>query len=164
MSSKFDLSSSYATILHPCGLETVSLNDIEYLVCGCYELNEDEQVREGCFEVCQLAKHSGNPNEESLEQVRALRFAGGVLDFKLDGHVILASLSTERFCTFKISDSDGNIAIQQDLEFHKEGAGLFLSADFNHSIQAMDSDIIATTQSSSIIHTKMTTSGMYSIP
>lgn len=157
MSLNFDLSSSYDTILHPCGLETIYLSGKSYLVCGCYELKEEEQVREGCFEVC----HISSLNRNSLEQVHTLRFTGGVLDFKLDGDVILASLSTERYCTFKVSDTGGQIAIQKDLEFHKEGAGLFLSSDFNNCLRALDSDIVATTQSSSIIHTKLTNSGKY---
>lgn len=148
---------SCSTPLHPCGLEVVVVGDKRYLVCGCYELDEGTQTRDGCLQIYHI--------NDDLTIVPCERFScpAGVLDFKVDGAYIAVALSNGLTIVYKLTGADP-LRCEVVLEYEKEDEGLFLSVDFTSLNNSLSSDsgskLCISSQASSIMVCDISPSGL----
>jgi WD40 repeat protein len=139
------------TDLHACSIEAV---DSSRFICGLYELNETEQVRNGRLIMCDLDAtltqanidvdsddtHNTESKPVQIVTTGSIDTDGGVLDSKVTGAVVAAALSTGtmNLYSFPVTNQDIDTDIDDDTNiFQLQGTvsspdeGLFLSLDFS---------------------------------
>lgn len=165
---------SFSTALHPCAIETLSIQeddgDIEtsLVVCGCYELDESSQHRNGSIIFYRCENMHGNVDDQQTSTINIkehpapITCPAGVLDLAVTRKYICAALASERLEMYSVNSvleaTNDDCKIDQAFGATKEGEGLFLSVD---CFTANDSHKLAvSTQSSSIVVYNLTEYGL----
>lgn len=164
---------SFTTALHPCAIETLSLSGDENLndtlvVCGCYELDESSQHRNGSivFYRCQYDNdNQGNDTFTAREYASPITCPAGVLDLKVTRKFICTALASETLQLYSVDAVLENQPTINEPIFHanKEGEGLYLSVDCLMSSDGDSQDpqkFAVSTQSGSIVVYDLTASGL----
>lgn len=142
---------SFTTHLHPCGLENIRCNDQHLVVCGCYELDEEQQHRKGGVEVFTVEKGR-------MVKRNDIDTPSGVLDLRLTQDFIITALASESLHFYSTNLEQGHPLLHH---VSKADEGLFLSLDYFCQPESNKLDsVVVSTQSSSIIRYQFTDCGL----
>ncbi len=157
---------SFSTVLHPCAIETLTLEgDHSIIACGCYELDESSQHRNGSIVFYHCDDSSSMPTIR--EFTSAIDCPAGVLDLKVTRKYVCAALASETLQFYELPsvNKGTEIEISKDPVMHitREGEGLFLSVDCYLSSNSNTGDpkkFAVSTQSGSVVVYDTTNTGL----
>lgn len=149
MTSKAEILHDFKTTLHPCGLENIKIDGNHIVACGCYELDEEQQHRNGGIVIY-------NYKNEALEEISSISVPSGVLDLRLTKEFVIAALASESLHFYSTNTNQGNVLVHS---VTKPNEGLFLSLDtlISQDTQQLQS-VVVSTQASSILRYQVTES------
>lgn len=123
------------TRLYPCVVE--NLNQPNFALCACYELDEATGNREGEIFTFEIKSNL------DISIIDTIRLDAGVLDCKIFNSTLYAALSTEQLKTYRIEDNH----LHEFYSVSKDGEGLFLSVSV-----VQDKFAVSTQQGSLLIY------------
>jgi diphthamide biosynthesis protein 7 len=127
------------TTHHPCSIETAPFRltsdsgDASFFACGLYELDEGSGKR---FGAVSLYNQNG-------KEISSLELQSGVLDMKWSDHQLAIALSDATLNLVEYQQDDDLSSLVPKTSIREETYGLFLSLDWNNSLNFSNSPRIA---------------------
>jgi hypothetical protein len=146
--------------INPCSIECfhpLESNQNRYFLCGCYELDEATNMRNGELRLCRW-----NLESSELLTITSMGLQSGLLDCKVDSYNrnIWCAMSNECLLQVSISPNDEDqscYSLIPNQSISRNGEGLYLSVACLPSSSSEEKIAVSTQQGSVIVYTTTST-------